>query len=314
MSERLLSLLKAIGTPGSIGFLGVCCAAGLVLGALGPRSRRVARAWLLLVYVSYAAGGIPRVAYAVARGLPAYPPLPIEAVHERGMLIVLGGDNAVGRVREAQRLLTAMPLATVIVSGSPWIFDALVASRFPRERIRFDGHSANTLEQIMRLAPLIRQAAPHGVIVASRLQMPRVAALARVHGLDVRLAPSPLDTEPPEDGLGSFVPRYTALRLTRDALIRACGAGLLQAAGVDSLRRSTATDPSAFSLLPSDFQRGHVTDAADDTQRRARPRVLQVVLSLNPGGTERLVVEIARRLHKELPDGGVLSGRTRRVG
>jgi glycosyltransferase involved in cell wall biosynthesis len=30
-------------------------------------------------------------------------------------------------------------------------------------------------------------------------------------------------------------------------------------------------------------------------------RVLQVVLSLNPGGTERLVVEIARRLHPDIP-------------
>jgi glycosyltransferase involved in cell wall biosynthesis len=31
------------------------------------------------------------------------------------------------------------------------------------------------------------------------------------------------------------------------------------------------------------------------------PRVLQVVLSLNPGGTERLVLEIVKRLHGELP-------------
>jgi glycosyltransferase involved in cell wall biosynthesis len=31
------------------------------------------------------------------------------------------------------------------------------------------------------------------------------------------------------------------------------------------------------------------------------PRVLQVVLSLNPGGTERLVVELTRRLHSEMP-------------
>jgi len=30
-------------------------------------------------------------------------------------------------------------------------------------------------------------------------------------------------------------------------------------------------------------------------------RVLQVVLSLNPGGTERLVVELARRLHRQIP-------------
>ena len=31
------------------------------------------------------------------------------------------------------------------------------------------------------------------------------------------------------------------------------------------------------------------------------PKVLQVVLSLNPGGTERLVVELVRRLRTELP-------------
>jgi glycosyltransferase involved in cell wall biosynthesis len=35
--------------------------------------------------------------------------------------------------------------------------------------------------------------------------------------------------------------------------------------------------------------------------RRTSPRVLQVVLSLNPGGTERLVVELASRLHEDLP-------------
>lgn len=31
------------------------------------------------------------------------------------------------------------------------------------------------------------------------------------------------------------------------------------------------------------------------------PRVLQVVLSLNPGGTERLVIELASRLHADIP-------------
>jgi glycosyltransferase involved in cell wall biosynthesis len=34
---------------------------------------------------------------------------------------------------------------------------------------------------------------------------------------------------------------------------------------------------------------------------RSVPRVLQVVLSLNPGGTERLVVELASRLHASVP-------------
>lgn len=34
---------------------------------------------------------------------------------------------------------------------------------------------------------------------------------------------------------------------------------------------------------------------------RVRPRVLQVVLSLNPGGTERLVLDLVERLHDEVP-------------
>jgi glycosyltransferase involved in cell wall biosynthesis len=33
----------------------------------------------------------------------------------------------------------------------------------------------------------------------------------------------------------------------------------------------------------------------------AVPRILQLVLSLNPGGTERLVIELARRLHARMP-------------
>ncbi len=35
--------------------------------------------------------------------------------------------------------------------------------------------------------------------------------------------------------------------------------------------------------------------------KSARPRVLQVVLSLNPGGTERLVLDLVGRLHDEIP-------------
>jgi glycosyltransferase involved in cell wall biosynthesis len=37
------------------------------------------------------------------------------------------------------------------------------------------------------------------------------------------------------------------------------------------------------------------------TAGRVRPRVLQVVLSLTPGGTERLVIETVRRLHSRFP-------------
>ncbi|MCU1384012.1 MAG: hypothetical protein JWL71_2709 [Acidobacteria bacterium] len=43
-----------------------------------------------------------------------------------------------------------------------------------------------------------------------------------------------------------------------------------------------------------------VTARALPEKRRELPRVLQVVLSLNPGGTERLVVELVKRLRSEL--------------
>jgi len=51
------------------------------------------------------------------------------------------------------------------------------------------------------------------------------------------------------------------------------------------------------------------------------PRILQVVLSLNPGGTERLVMELARRLHPSMPtavccldNAGAWAGELERVG
>jgi hypothetical protein len=43
-----------------------------------------------------------------------------------------------------------------------------------------------------------------------------------------------------------------------------------------------------------------MTSGVSPSIRRV-PHVLQVVLSLNPGGTERLVVEIIKRLRSELP-------------
>jgi glycosyltransferase involved in cell wall biosynthesis len=44
-----------------------------------------------------------------------------------------------------------------------------------------------------------------------------------------------------------------------------------------------------------------VTNIRHSAYAQPHPRILQVVLSLNPGGTERLVVELATRLHAEIP-------------
>jgi hypothetical protein len=60
--------------------------------------------------------------------------------------------------------------------------------------------------------------ADRAAIVVSRLQMPRVAAMARAAGLDIILVPSPMDVEPPVKGLRYFLPSLAALTLSRDAL------------------------------------------------------------------------------------------------
>src|SRR5262245_11568509 len=97
-----ISLLQTIGGPGSLGFLATCAAIGLVVGLIGPRARRIGRAWLLALYVSYLVLGLPIVANRIA-GPPGIRSTPIDLTGDNGssVLVVLDGDNAIGRVQEA---------------------------------------------------------------------------------------------------------------------------------------------------------------------------------------------------------------------
>jgi uncharacterized SAM-binding protein YcdF (DUF218 family) len=213
----MFSLLKAVGPPGSMNFLALGCAIGLCLGAAGPRFRRVGRFWLLGLYVGYVVGGIPVVAHAIADRLPAFAAT-VNVSPRLDTVIVLGGDNSVGRLREAQRLLSMLSSAAVVVAGDEWIVEHLVEAGVPRERIATEDAARTTRDQIVGLAHVIGNGPAHVVIVASRLQMPRVAALLRAQHLEAMLAPAPVDIEPPRSGWRAFLPRYAGLRITRDAL------------------------------------------------------------------------------------------------
>ena len=216
----LLWPLKQIGGPGSIGFLAVCCVIGLVLSRGGRRSRRFARAWLLLVFTVYVLGALPLIANAIEDGLaPSVPAASLSDLNGVDLLIVLSGDNARGRARENRRIIDAVGPRCVVVSGSSWFVDLIVEAGVSRDRIRLDETASTTREQIAKIPHWIAgcEGAARAALIASRLQMPRVAALTSAAGLQVLLAPSAVDDEPAKSGIRLFVPSYLALRVSRDA-------------------------------------------------------------------------------------------------
>ena len=217
MLEIFIALAKKVGGPGSIGFFNACLLVGLLIGWIGPRTRRVSRVWILLLVVAYLVLSLPIVANGIADSLTSYRPLSdLSGLKGVKTLVVLDGDNRRGRVREAKRLFDGLGPDRVIVSGGDWLFDAVRASGIPPERITAESGARTTLEQIEMLDEALRSGPL--VVVASRLQMPRIARFAQEMQLPLLLAPSAIDTEPPTSGLRQVIPRYIALRVSRDAL------------------------------------------------------------------------------------------------
>ena len=93
-----------------------------------PRRRAAGRWWLFGLYSSYLVLGIPALAHRVAAPLAFQPQATIGKVDA---LIVFGGDNSVGRVRETLRLWRTHAPAVVIVSGEPWFVERLTEAGIP---------------------------------------------------------------------------------------------------------------------------------------------------------------------------------------
>jgi uncharacterized SAM-binding protein YcdF (DUF218 family) len=216
----MIALLKAIGGPGSMGFLAISLAAALLMGLIGPRCQRLSRSGILLLLVGYLLLSLPWVANLIANGISDFRPLDASmAVRGAEAVIVIDGDNSIARVRETKRLFDALAPSMVVVSGRYWFVQSIIDAGVPAQRIRHDGRSSTTREQIANVLMRIdRGSSGQVAIIASRLQMPRVAALVRAAGVQVVFAPSATDEEPPTSGLRLLVPSYTALRVSRDAL------------------------------------------------------------------------------------------------
>ena len=213
-----MDIVKQIGPPGSIGFLLVCLFFGVLVAFVWPRSRRLAKHWLLWVSGVYLVLGLPVVANAIVNALPAVAPVADDPARVR-TLIVFDGDNRRGRLEETLRFLRAHPGVSFWVLGEEWLVEELIRAGYPRRSFGQEKQSRNTRDQMAWVERFLSEnpeAQP--AIIASVVQMPRVAALARAAMLQVTLVASPLDDEPPRTGWRRFIPAYAALRASRDAI------------------------------------------------------------------------------------------------
>jgi uncharacterized SAM-binding protein YcdF (DUF218 family) len=215
-----MTVIKAIGPPGSVPFIAFCLLIGLLLAYVWPRQGRLARAWLWLVFAFHAILALPFVANGIAGRLPAVHAAEVAPVRGIDMLFVFDGDNRRGRVRSAVDAARGSPGARVmILGGNGWLSDALAEAGIGRERITQDHVPVDTRQQIDEVRRLTApNPAAKAAIVASRLQMPRVSRLVRKAGLPAALIVSPIDNEPPTSGWRFVVPTYYALRVSRDAI------------------------------------------------------------------------------------------------
>ena len=215
-----MEIVKQIGPPGSIGFLFLCLFVGVLVAFVWPRSRRFAKHWLLWVSGVYVVLGLPVVANAIIDALPEVPlATPAELERVRALMIV-DGDNRRGRLEEALRFIRSHPGVPFWVLGEEWLVEELIRAGHPRKTFGQEQQSRNTREQMAWVARYVAEHPDEGpvAVIASRVQMPRVAGLARAANLEAVLLASPLDVEPPRSGWQRFVPAYTALRASRDAL------------------------------------------------------------------------------------------------
>jgi uncharacterized SAM-binding protein YcdF (DUF218 family) len=170
---------------------------------------------LLALVAVYGLMAIPVVAYGLADRLGAPPQA--WAAAPLDILVVFDGDNARGRARESARIYRAFH-PQVLLLGGDFMRDLLLAEGIPPGRIEIRSGPGTTLEQIEMASRRITEA-PHlrWAILTSRVQFPRVQALATRAGIRVPLIVSPLDREPSREGPRRFLPSWSALMVSRDA-------------------------------------------------------------------------------------------------
>src|SRR5262245_34154624 len=170
--------------------------------------------------VFYVVCSLPFVAQSVAAALPRVERLDrLPQDCSLDTLIVLGGDNFHGRIREALRVTSLCAPTHVLVSDQLWFAKRLIREGIPEMRIKADTMSRTTREQLQMVETYARGKPERSVaVIASIVQMPRVEALTRRFGLEVILVESPLDNELASGPVRRIFPSLSALHVTYDAV------------------------------------------------------------------------------------------------
>jgi hypothetical protein len=216
---NLPGVVKSALTPGSIPCFVLCLLLWLFLKYAWPRRRRLAWAWLAATMLVYFLLALPLVANAIVARLPAVPQaditpgLPSARSSSWTATTVLAVSSRHCACIGRRRCERSSCWARTGIRGE------LDRAGIPPDRLTRVLGPATTGGQMSWIAEHA-QPRPDGptVVIASRLQLPRVAALARARGLTALLIGSPIDDEPPTQGAMRVIPSYIALRASRDAL------------------------------------------------------------------------------------------------
>jgi hypothetical protein len=215
----LLSIPKTFGGPGSLGFLLAAAVVCLAIGIRWPAHRRRVAAAAGLVIASYIFLALPVVAHAIVDALPPLPPIDAGATRQAQSLVVFDGDNLLGRARAARRVLRQSSPREVWLLGADYLLADLRVAVGPTTTLHYDGATWNTSAQVEQVRHIARRWPPMTTaVVASRIQMPRVARLLEAVQTPVLLIPSSLDREPATSGAAVFVPSLAALAASREAI------------------------------------------------------------------------------------------------
>jgi len=211
----VLEIAKWIGAPGSLRLLGVIIAATTLLWLVRPRWRGKLIVSSAAVAATYLVLALPAVANAIERSLPSTAqavPVTIDR------LVIFDGDNRRGRARVGIALIKERQPTEIWVIGMGWLVEALSDAGIPRTFIHH-WVAPTTSDQVKDLQDILSSSpGQKTVVIVSRLQAARTAALLRAANLDVTLIASPADQEPPAAGIHHYLPTYLALRISRDAI------------------------------------------------------------------------------------------------